>query len=108
MGISCWISPQPTLDHKQPTHQAGTSLPTLLGPEQARPEPRMGPGAWVPPSQGTYFLRFLPNPPFPGEGLRQVRLPGGPAQGHRDTAPVMLKNPGACKAPAAARSPLCR
>lgn len=92
-GISCCISPQPTLVHKQPTHQAGVSLPTLLGPEQARPEPRMGPGAWVPPSQGTYFLRFPPNPRPSGEGLRQVRLPGGPAQGHPDTAPGDAQEP---------------
>ena len=47
----------------------------------------MGPGARVPLSQGTYFLRFSPTPRPSGEGLRQVRLPGGPAQGHPDTAP---------------------
>lgn len=78
--------PQPTLVHKQPTHQAGISLPTLLGPNKPGQSLGWDLGAWVPPSHGTYFLRF-PHPRPSGEGLRQVRLPGGPAQGHPDTAP---------------------
>lgn len=71
---------QPTLVHKQPTHQAGISLPTLLGPNKPGQSLGwdLGPGSHLP--TAPIFCVFPPHPrPRVKASARSV--PRGPSSG---------------------------